>query len=123
MLHVLCHRPYRVSRSHCKRIVAPAGECGGRADVDWLALPLGDGTSLVAAAIGEALQMNVSRCSCASCNVPVSSSCNSPCLGSAARLPFRRSARAVRWLAVARGSSGMTPGIALAVLTFRLNQV
>jgi beta-galactosidase len=37
------------------------GECGGRADVDWLALPVTDSTSLVAAAVSEPLQMNVSR--------------------------------------------------------------
>jgi beta-galactosidase len=37
------------------------GECGGRADVDWMLLPLGESTALVAAAVGEPLQMNVSR--------------------------------------------------------------
>jgi hypothetical protein len=44
-----------------------AGECGGRADVDWMLLPLGESTALVAAAVGEPLQMNVSRCDPAMC--------------------------------------------------------
>ncbi len=39
-----------------------AGECGGRTCVRWLALPTGPATSLLAVALGEPLQMNVSRC-------------------------------------------------------------
>lgn len=42
-----------------------AGECGGRADVDWLELPVAEDSSLVAVAVGEPLQMNVSRCALA----------------------------------------------------------
>jgi len=37
------------------------GECGGRTGVRWLALPTGPSTSLLAAAVDEPLQMNVSR--------------------------------------------------------------
>jgi hypothetical protein len=38
------------------------GECGGRADVDWMFLPVDEGVALVAAAVGEPMHMNVSRC-------------------------------------------------------------
>lgn len=53
------HRVDAVEKLHVPYIVP--GECGGRADVDWLALPLGADVNLVAASVGEPMQMNVSR--------------------------------------------------------------
>ena len=43
--------------------IAHAGECGGRSDVRWLALEASKGPGFaVAAADGNSLQVNVSRC-------------------------------------------------------------
>lgn len=53
------HSVAAIEELHVPYIVP--GECGGRRDVRWMALPVGPHTSLIAGAVGPPLQMNISR--------------------------------------------------------------